>query len=134
VTYPKDIDSFLPVSRFAEYADNGHIGKASPRFYGVSTDYSQRKTSESYAPPDSEIVARGWRRRRSPGGALTDLSPDREHSFSAPRGESRAHSHHGLRPGWILLRSVALPSSYSETFHWEIHAGSLAIPTCRERS
>jgi hypothetical protein len=45
-----DVDSFLPINRLAEYAANGRISSASPRFYGVPTDYSQRKTSQSYAP------------------------------------------------------------------------------------
>ena len=49
-THTDDVDSFLPINRLAEYAANGRISSASPRFYGVPTDYSQRKTSQSYAP------------------------------------------------------------------------------------
>jgi hypothetical protein len=49
-THTKDVESFLPLKRLAEYAGNGRIGSASPRFYGVPTDYSQRRTSKRYAP------------------------------------------------------------------------------------
>ena len=49
-THTKDVDSFLPLNRLAEYAKNGRIGSASPRFYGVPTDYSQSRTMERYGP------------------------------------------------------------------------------------
>ena len=49
-THTKDVDSFLPLSRLAEYAQSGRIGSASPRFYGVPTDYSQARTVERYGP------------------------------------------------------------------------------------
>jgi hypothetical protein len=49
-THTRDVDSFLPVNRLAEYAKNGRIGSASPRFYGVPTDYSQARTMERYGP------------------------------------------------------------------------------------
>lgn len=49
-THTKDIDSYLPVNRLAEFAETGRIGAASPRFYGVPTDYSQRNTVEHAAP------------------------------------------------------------------------------------
>jgi hypothetical protein len=45
-----DVDSFLPISRLAEYAAGGRIGSASPRFYGVPTDYSQGRTLQHAAP------------------------------------------------------------------------------------
>ena len=45
-----DVDSFLPINRLAEYAVGGRIGSASPRFYGVPTDYSQGRTREQAAP------------------------------------------------------------------------------------
>jgi D-proline reductase (dithiol) PrdB len=45
-----DVDSFLPVNRLAEQAAGGRIGSASPRFYGVPTDYSQGRTREQAAP------------------------------------------------------------------------------------
>jgi hypothetical protein len=49
-THTEDVDSFLPVNRLAEYAQNGRIGSVSPRFYGVPTDYSQARTMELYGP------------------------------------------------------------------------------------
>jgi hypothetical protein len=49
-THTEDIDSYLPVNRLAEFAAAGHIGAASPRFYGVPTDYSQSNTVERAAP------------------------------------------------------------------------------------
>jgi len=49
-THTDDVDSFLPVNRLSEYVAEGRIGSASARFYGVTTDYSQRRTLERYAP------------------------------------------------------------------------------------
>ncbi len=49
-THTDDVDSFLPVNRLAEYVAQGRIASASPRFYGVPTDYSQSRTLERYAP------------------------------------------------------------------------------------
>lgn len=49
-THTDDIDSYLPVNRLAEFATAGRIGAASPRFYGVPTDYSQKSTVERAAP------------------------------------------------------------------------------------
>jgi D-proline reductase (dithiol) PrdB len=49
-THTEDIDSYLPVNRLAESAAAGRIGAASPRFYGVPTDYSQKNTVERAAP------------------------------------------------------------------------------------
>ena len=49
-THTEDVDSFLPINRLSEYADDGRIGSVSPRFYGVPTDYSQSRTSLRYAP------------------------------------------------------------------------------------
>ncbi len=49
-THTRDVDSFLPVGRLAEYAQSGRIGSASPRFYGVPTDYSQARTIDLYGP------------------------------------------------------------------------------------
>ncbi len=49
-THTDDVDSFLPVNRLAEYAASGRIGSASPRFYGVPTDYSQARTLQRSAP------------------------------------------------------------------------------------
>lgn len=49
-THTNDNDSFMPLNRLAECAASGKIGSASPRFYGVMTDYSQGKTSKKSAP------------------------------------------------------------------------------------
>jgi D-proline reductase (dithiol) PrdB len=49
-THTDDVDSFLPINRLAELAAAGRIRSASPRFYGVPTDYSQTRTREQAAP------------------------------------------------------------------------------------
>ena len=49
-THTDDVDSFLPINRLAECAAGGRIGAASPRFYGVITDYSQARTLQQAAP------------------------------------------------------------------------------------
>jgi len=49
-THTDDVNSFLPLDRLAEYAAKGRIGSVSPRFYGVFTDYSQRRTISQAAP------------------------------------------------------------------------------------
>jgi hypothetical protein len=49
-THTDDVDSFLPINRLAEYAASHRIGSASPRFYGVPTDYSQGRTIGQAAP------------------------------------------------------------------------------------
>ncbi len=49
-THTDDVESFLPLTRLAEYAAAGRIRSVSPRFYGVPTDYSQGKTSQRDAP------------------------------------------------------------------------------------
>lgn len=49
-THTGDVDSFLPLARLTEYAQSGRIGSASPRFYGVPTDYSQARTIDLYGP------------------------------------------------------------------------------------
>lgn len=49
-THTRDVDSFLPLTCLASYAASGRIGSASPRFYGVLTDYSQGRTIERYSP------------------------------------------------------------------------------------
>jgi len=49
-THTDDVDSFLPLNRLAELATGGRIKSVSPRFYGVPTEYSQRKTSLLDAP------------------------------------------------------------------------------------
>ncbi len=49
-THTRDVESFLPIRRLEEFALAGRIGGLSPRFYGVPTDYSQRRTVHAYAP------------------------------------------------------------------------------------
>jgi len=49
-THTDDVESFLPLNRLTEYAAGGRIKSASPRFYGVPTDYSQGRTSSRDAP------------------------------------------------------------------------------------
>ena len=49
-THTDDNDSFMPLNRLAESAAEGKIGSASPRFYGVMTDYSQGRTIKKSAP------------------------------------------------------------------------------------
>jgi hypothetical protein len=49
-THTRDTESFLPISRLQEQVAAGRIGSLSPRFYGVPTDYSQRRTNEQDAP------------------------------------------------------------------------------------
>jgi hypothetical protein len=54
-THARDVESFLPLRRLAELAAAGRIGSVAPRFHGVPTDYSQRRTILQDAP---EILAR----------------------------------------------------------------------------
>ena len=49
-THTRDVESFLPIRRVAEFAAAGRIGGPAPRFYGVPTDFSQRRTVDEYAP------------------------------------------------------------------------------------
>ena len=54
-THTRDVESFLPIRRLQELEARGRIGSLAPRFHGVPTDYSQRRTIEQDAP---EILAR----------------------------------------------------------------------------
>ena len=49
-THLRDPETYLPVARIAECAQRHRIGSVSPRFFGVPTDYSRRRTSEEDAP------------------------------------------------------------------------------------
>lgn len=49
-THTDDLDTYLPVHRLQELAAEGLIGALAPRFYGVPTDYSRRRTVERDAP------------------------------------------------------------------------------------
>lgn len=53
-THTEDVESFLPLRRLGEYVEQGRLGSLSPRFYGVPTEYSQRRTREA----DAAEVAR----------------------------------------------------------------------------
>lgn len=43
-THTDDVGSFLPLALLNEMADEGVIGSVASRFYGVPTEYSQRRT------------------------------------------------------------------------------------------
>ena len=49
-THTDDPETYLPLARLAEHVDAEHVGSLSPRFYGVPTDFSQRRTVDTYAP------------------------------------------------------------------------------------
>tara|TARA_B100000519_G_scaffold40451_1_gene30332 strand:- start:726 stop:1121 length:396 start_codon:yes stop_codon:yes gene_type:complete len=49
-THTEDLDSYLPINRLREFAEQGRIGSLADRFYGVPTDYSHRRTSRRDAP------------------------------------------------------------------------------------
>lgn len=53
-TTTDDPGSFLPLAHLEAAVAAGRIGSVAPRYYGVPTDYSQRRTREVDAP---EIVA-----------------------------------------------------------------------------
>ena len=52
-THTNDVGTFLPLAALNSLADDGVIGRVSDRFYGVPTEYSQRRTHADAA----EIVA-----------------------------------------------------------------------------
>jgi len=45
-----DVNVYYPVERLQERVEQGRIGSLAPRFHGVYTGYSQRKTAEVDAP------------------------------------------------------------------------------------
>ena len=49
-THLDDVNSYFPVSRLLEKVEQGVLGSMAPRCHGVSTTYSQRKTTETDAP------------------------------------------------------------------------------------
>ena len=53
-THTDDIGSFLPLAALADAAADGRIGSLNHRFFGVPTEYSQRRTGL-----DAEAIA-GW--------------------------------------------------------------------------
>ena len=55
-THTNDTESFLPASRLREYAEHGRLGDISARFYGVPTEYSQRRTREADGPEVARLM------------------------------------------------------------------------------
>ena len=45
-----DVESYLPIARLREYAEQGRIGSLAPRFQVLYSQYSQRKTMTVDAP------------------------------------------------------------------------------------
>ncbi len=98
-THTDDVDSFLPLHRLAEYAEEGRIGSVSPRFYGVPTDYSQNRTINQDAPQILE-----WCREDGVdvvllSAPLTGLPSDRESDGPTSGRKRPAHGGHGFGPG-----------------------------------
>ena len=50
VTNTDDLDSYLPIHRLQELADEGRVSRLASRCHGVPTEYSQRLTIERDAP------------------------------------------------------------------------------------
>jgi hypothetical protein len=50
-THTDDVETFLPLNALRHQVEAGRIASVSPRFYGVPTEYSQRRTKA-----DSEII------------------------------------------------------------------------------
>ena len=49
-THTRDVESFLPIRALQALASEGCVGGVADRFYGVPTEYSQRRTNEVDAP------------------------------------------------------------------------------------
>ncbi len=49
-THTEDVESFLPIAAVQALVRTGRVGALAPRFHGVPTDYSQRRTIEQDAP------------------------------------------------------------------------------------
>ncbi len=49
-THTDDPETYLPLARLSECVKRQQIGSSSPRFYGVPTHYSQRRTTQEDAP------------------------------------------------------------------------------------
>ena len=67
-THTDDVNSFLPIRSLQEHAAAGRIAGLAPRFHGVPTDYSHRRTIERDAP---EVL----HRCREDGADAVLLSP-----------------------------------------------------------
>ncbi|MBT8241717.1 MAG: hypothetical protein HKN94_13745 [Acidimicrobiales bacterium] len=44
-THTSDLGTFLPLDHLHSFANDGRIGSVAPRFFGVPTQYSQRRTT-----------------------------------------------------------------------------------------
>ncbi len=55
-THTDDLATFLPFEQARQAVADGRLGSLSPNFYGVPTDYSQRRTREVDAPAVLEMV------------------------------------------------------------------------------
>lgn len=53
-THTDDVETFLPIEALERAVGRGSLGALSPRFYGVPTEYSQRRTGS-----DAELI-RDW--------------------------------------------------------------------------
>ncbi len=53
-THTDDPETFLPLDRLAEFVDSGRIGRLNQRFFGVPTEYSQRRSLL-----DADVIS-GW--------------------------------------------------------------------------
>ena len=49
-THTDDVESSLPLAALRAQVEAGRIGSVAPRYHGVPTDYSQRRTAEEDAP------------------------------------------------------------------------------------
>lgn len=49
-THTDDVESFLPLRTLNRFVAEGRVAGVAPRFYGVPTEYSQRKTNTIDAP------------------------------------------------------------------------------------
>jgi D-proline reductase (dithiol) PrdB len=57
-THTRDVETFLPIRALRALVTGGRIGSASERFYGVPTDYSQRRTRQVDAPEILQLCQR----------------------------------------------------------------------------
>ncbi len=55
-THTNDLDSFFPIHHLQAAVEAGRIGSISERFYGVPTEYSQRRTNNADAPKLLELM------------------------------------------------------------------------------
>ncbi len=55
-THTNDLDSFFPIHHLQAEVEAGRLGSVSPRFYGVPTEYSQRRTNQADAPKLLELM------------------------------------------------------------------------------